>query len=94
MKRFFRTPCFLLFSVALLVAGRLSADVIVLKSGERIDCTILSETDTTLTYKYMLTAKISDTKTIPKADIKELTRFTPAQVEYEKKGLDKIIPTA
>jgi hypothetical protein len=94
MKRSFRTPCFLLFYVAFLVAGSLFADVIVLKSGERIDCTILSETDTTLTYKYMLTAKISDTKTIPKADIKELTRFTPSQVEFNAKGLDKIIPTA
>jgi hypothetical protein len=80
--------------VALLVAGSLSADIIVLKSGERIEpCTILSETDTTLTYEYQLTPKIKDSKTIPKADIKELTRFTPAQVEYDKKGLDKIIPT-
>jgi hypothetical protein len=93
MKRSFRTPRALLFIAALLTAGSLSADIIVLKTGEKIDCTILSETDTTLTYKYMLTAKISDTKTIPKADIKELTRFTPAQVEFEAKHLDKLLPT-
>jgi hypothetical protein len=93
MKRSLRSPSLFIICVAFLVAGSLSADIIVLKSGEKIDCTILSETDTTLTYKYHLTPKIEDTKTIPKADIKELTRFTPAQVEYNAKGLDKIIPT-
>jgi len=70
------------------------ADIIVLKTGETIDCTILSETDTTLTYKYMLTPKIPDTKTIQKSEIKELTRFTPAQVQWKEKNLDGILPTA
>jgi hypothetical protein len=93
MKRSSRTLRSLLLLAALLISARLSADIIVLNSGEKIDCTILSETDTTLTYKYMLTPKIPDTKTIPKSDIKEITRFTPAQVEYKEKGLGDILPT-
>jgi hypothetical protein len=94
MKRPLRLSLLLLLPVFLLVSGRLSADIIELKSGEKIDCTILSETDTTITYKYMLTPKIPDTKTINKSDVKAVTKFTPAQVEYNEKGLDKILPTA
>jgi hypothetical protein len=93
MKRSFRTPHALLFITVLLTAGSLSADIIVLKTGEKIDCTIISETDTTLIYEYQLTPKIKDKKEIQKADIKEVTRFTPAQVEFEAKHLDKIVPT-
>src|SRR5204862_6852476 len=62
--------------------GSPAADFIVLRTGEKIDCTILSETDSTLTYKYMLTPKIADTKTIRKTDIKLLTRSNPAQAQF------------
>jgi hypothetical protein len=79
--------------VALLVAGSVSADIIELKSGEKIECTVLSETDTTLTYEYQLTKNIKSSKTIQKSDIAKLTRFTPAQVEFKLKGLDKVLPT-
>lgn len=93
MKRTLRLCSAVLIALLLLPSGGLRADIIVLKTGEKIEGTILSETDTTLTYKYQLTPKISDTKTINKADIKELTRFTPAQVEMQEKGLNKLLPT-
>src|SRR4051812_7813713 len=93
MKRSFRTPHALLSITVLLAAATLSADIIVLKSGEKIDGRILSETDTEIKYEYQITPKIKDTKTILKADVKEVTRFTPAQVEFETKNPAKIVPT-
>src|SRR4051794_34575327 len=66
--------CWATFSPLLLAEdakAKAFTDVIKLKSGETINCTILSETDKTITYKYMLTPKIPDIKTINKSDLQE-----------------------
>lgn len=57
-----------------------TANMIKLKSGQEIDCTILSQTDTTITFKYMLTAKIADTKTIDKSEVQAFMRRNPESV--------------
>ena len=82
-----------LIAACLLASVSARADIIILKSGEKVDGKILSENDTSITVQYQLTPKIKDTKVINKADIKELTRFTVAQTEIEERGLRKLVPT-
>lgn len=94
MNRSLRHRTSSLLAAILLSAGVASADIIILKSGDRIDGKIIAEDPTSFTVEYQLTPKIKDKKIVNKSDIKELTRFTPAQVEMEEKGLKKIVPTA
>ena len=61
-----------LLAVSLLASFSARADIIILKSGEKVDGKILSENDTSLTVQYQLTPKIKDTKVINKADINAL----------------------
>lgn len=70
------------------------ADIITLKSNERIEGKVLSENASTITIEYKLTPKIKDTKIINKADIKELIRQSDALLEFEDRALKKILPTA
>lgn len=93
MKRLRRHRYAHLLAVCLLAFASARADIIILKSGEKVDGKILSENDTSITIQYQLTPKIKDTKVINKADIKELTRFTAAQTEIEERGLRKLVPT-
>jgi hypothetical protein len=71
-----------------------SADTIVLKSGERLEGKVLEENATSVVLEYNLTPKIKDKKSINKADIQEMTRLSPAQIEIEERGLRKLVPTA
>ena len=93
MKRphYFRLS--LLLTACTLSFGSLRADVIVLKSGERLEGKVVSETDTTISLEYKLTAKIKDTKLIEKSEIKEMTRLTPSQAEFQEREIDKLLPT-
>jgi hypothetical protein len=95
MKQSFRFRRLLLLPVFLLLAGGLSADVVELKTGEKIECKILSENETSIKIEYILIkgSKIKDIKDILKTDIKPVVKYTPAQVEMEEKGLAKIVPT-
>jgi hypothetical protein len=89
MKRFFRVPRTLLIPAVALLSATLQADIIVLKSGDRIDGKIISEDAASFTIDYQLTPKIRDKKVVQKSDIKEVTRFTPAQEEFIAKDLAK-----
>lgn len=83
------------FATACLYAcSMVQADIVTLKSNERIEGKVLSENDSTITIEYKLTPKIKDTKVINKADIKELIRQSDALLEFEERGLKKILPTA
>lgn len=70
------------------------ADIVILKSNERIEGKVLSENDSSITIEYKLTPKIKDTKVINKADIKELIRQSAALLEFAERGLKNILPTA
>ncbi|CAN5880388.1 hypothetical protein BH11VER1_BH11VER1_20940 [soil metagenome] len=82
-------------AIAIAIAcSQLQADIVTLKSGDRIEGKVLKEDDASITIEYKLTPKIKDTKIINKADIKELVRQSDALLEFEDRGLKKIMPTA
>ena len=77
-----------------LTAGALRADIITLKSGEKLnDVKILEETPDSYRVEYHITAKIKDTKTIAKSEVQDIKRATPAEVEFQERNLAKILPT-
>lgn len=82
-----------LATACLYACSMVQADIITLKSNERIEGKVLSENDSTITIEYKLTPKIKDTKVINKTDIKELIRQSDALLEFEERGLKKILPT-
>lgn len=88
-----RSLFFPALATACLACSLLQADIVTLKNGDRIEGKVLSENDSTLTIEYKLTPKIKDTKIINKADIKELVRQSDALLEFEERGLKKILPT-
>ncbi|MFZ4768060.1 MAG: PTPDL family protein [Roseimicrobium sp.] len=92
MKRL-RRHCLTILSIGLLSSVSSRADIVVLKSGEKIDGKILSEDASSLTIEYQLTPKIKDKKLLSKTDIKEVTRFTPSQTEILERGLRKLLPS-
>lgn len=90
-----RSLSFPVFATTCLYAcSMVQADIITLKSNERIEGKVLSENASTITIEYKLTPKIKDTKIINKADIKELIRQSDALLEFEDRALKKILPTA
>ena len=83
-----------LATACLYACSMVHADIVTLKSGDRIEGKVLKEDDASITIEYKLTPKIKDTKIINKADIKELVRQSDALLEFEERGLKKILPTA
>ncbi len=66
-----------LLAALLLRAPHLLADAVVLKSGERIEGKILSETDTEISIQYMVSATIKDERTIKKVDVEKVEKAAP-----------------
>ena len=93
MNRTCRLPSLKLLAALLLASGTAHADIFILNSGDKVEGKVIAEDSTSITVEYQLTPKIKDKKVLNKADIKEATRFTPAQVEMEEKGLRKKLPT-
>lgn len=70
----------------------LQADIVIMKDGKKYEsATILSETPDSVTFKYQLTPKIPDTRTEPKANIGQIIRQTPQELEIVP--LRKLLPT-
>ncbi len=53
------------------------ADTIILKSGDKVEGKILSETDTELTLEVKITASIKDERILKKADIEKIEKIQP-----------------
>jgi hypothetical protein len=77
----------------LLLASAAQADIMVLKDGKRLEGQILSEGADSVRMKYRLTEKIWDEKDFPKADIAEIIRQTPSEVQMQEQKIREIIPT-
>lgn len=82
-----------------LAAGSLAlipvyADVVELKSGEKIEGKILSEDADSISIEYNITQRIKDTKSIKKSDIAKMTKLSPSQAAYLEQGLDKVLPSS
>jgi len=91
MKRNHGIRLSLLAALCLATAAR--ADIVTLKSGEKMEGRILSETPESIEMEYKLTPKIKDKKTVQKSEIKEIKRQTAAEVEFEEKGMRGLVPT-
>ncbi len=78
-----KTPCLsiLFVSLGVLVAGAL-ADTVILKSGERIEATISSETPTEMTLEIRVSSGITDQRVIKKADVVKVDRVAPDEAAY------------
>ncbi len=70
----------------------LHADYLVLKNGNKIEGNILSESPDSVRMKYRLTPKIWDEKDFPRAEIDQVVRQRPEEVEIIE--LRKLLPTA
>ena len=66
-----------LLAALLLQTSYLLADAVILKSGERIEGKILSETDTEISIQYMVSATIKDERTVKKADVDKVEKAAP-----------------
>ena len=88
-------PVALRFSPSVLLAVLASAglsmagDIIKLKSGEKYDGKILSESPAEVTIEIQV-GRIKETKTVLRKDIVELVKATPAQIEAAE--LAKLVP--
>src|SRR4051794_25952099 len=77
------------FAASLLVASYLTAarivvaDTIILKSGEKIDGRVVSETDTEVTVEYKASASITDSRTVAKSDIQKIEKQAPDELAYQ-----------
>lgn len=68
------------------------ADVVVMKDGKKYEsATILSETADAVTFKYMLTPRIPDTRTEPKANIAQIVKQRPEEIAVLP--LRKLLPS-
>ncbi len=65
-----------LSAIALLVAAGW-ADTVILKSGDKVEGKILSETDTEVTLEVKITASIKDERVLKKTDIEKIERIQP-----------------
>lgn len=73
----------LLASVVTVFPVPVSADTIVLKSGERIEATILNDSSTSIEAEVKVSPSISDTRTFSKEDILRIEKPDPAEAVYE-----------
>ncbi|HRJ11500.1 MAG TPA: hypothetical protein PLP58_23175, partial [Prosthecobacter sp.] len=83
------------FRIALLAllcgTSLLRADYLIMKNGDKVEGTILSETPDAVRMKYRLTPKIWDEKDFPRAEIDQVVKQRPEEVEIVE--LRKILPT-
>ncbi len=70
----------------------LHADYLVLKNGNKVEGNILNESPDSVRMKYRLTPKIWDEKDFPRAEIDQIVRQRPEEVEIIE--LRKLLPTA
>ncbi|MDZ4288621.1 MAG: PTPDL family protein [Prosthecobacter sp.] len=70
----------------------LHADILILKNGSRVEGNILQESPEAIRMKYRLTPKIWDKKNFLVADIQQVIKQTPEEVEVIE--LRKVMPTA
>ena len=70
-----------LLCLALLTAAA-SADIITLKTGERIDAKIASETATEMTLELQISAGIKDERVVKKSDVVKIDRVAPDEAAY------------
>ena len=70
--------------VLLCAAPLLRADTVTLKTGEVINGTIKSQTDTEVTIDIQVSASISDERTIEKTDIAKIEQAQPDQIAYQQ----------
>ena len=80
MPKTSRLPLSLL-CLALLTAAA-SADIITLKTGERIEAKITSETATEMTLESQISAGIKDERVVKKADVVKIDRVAPDEAAY------------
>lgn len=73
-------------------AGFVRADIVVLKDGKRLEGSITAENPQAIHMRYKLTPKIWDDKDIPRAEIAEIIKQKPEEVELIE--LKKLFPTA
>ena len=79
-------------AAVLALPSLLQADIIIMKDGKKYEsANILSETPDSLTFKYQLTPKIPDTRTEMKANIAQVVRQTPQELEIVP--LRKLLPS-
>ena len=70
-----------------------SADIVIMKDGKKYEsATILSETADSVTFKYMMTPRIPDTMTKPRAEIQQIVKQRPEELEVVP--LRKLVPSA
>lgn len=81
-----------LMLAALFCAGQFAnADILVLKNGERKEGKILEEKPDAIRFKYNITPKITDDKDFPRAEIQEIIKQKPEEIEIME--LRKTLPT-
>lgn len=69
------------------------ADIVIMKDGKKYEnANIVSETADSVTFKYMLTPRIPDTRTEKKADVAQLIKQRPEELEIVP--LRKLLPSA
>jgi tetratricopeptide (TPR) repeat protein len=72
------------FALTVLAPLALWADVVVLKSGERLEGKVVSESDAEVVMEVEVTAGIIEPRTIARSDITELQKKSPADLAYEQ----------
>jgi hypothetical protein len=71
---------------AFAIHGR--ADTVVLKSGEKLEGRVLSETDTELRFEVKISAGIVDERSIPKSTVAKVEKASPDEASWQQiKGL-------
>jgi len=77
---------------ALLCGGQLlNADILILKNGEKKEGNIVQENPDSVRMKYKITPKIWDEKDFPRADIQQIIKQKPEEIEIVE--LRKLVPT-
>ncbi|RBP48083.1 hypothetical protein DES53_101883 [Roseimicrobium gellanilyticum] len=82
-----------LFASLLLAVGIAHADSVTLKTGEKFEGKILSDTDTEVVLEYNLTPKIKDKKTIKKSDIQDMVKLSPSELAFVEEKMSEVLPT-
>lgn len=73
------------------VSQLLHADILILKNGEKKEGNILEERPDAVRMKYHITPKIMDEKDFPRADIAQIIKQKPEEIEILE--LRKVLPT-
>ena len=64
----------------------LNADILILKNGEKKEGNILEERPDAIRMKYKITPKIWDEKDFPRADIQQIIKQKPEEIEISTTG--------